>query len=175
MSFWYKERQKMALWWNGISRQEIRSYVYTAVLFLFLTFLYFLSIHISGLFSWYRFQRSMVECFIMLFLTQLMTGKNMLHPFWRIGYIPFALWITILLSHSRPQRLPSLRLQSYHPILSYCLRRAPAPLFHDEHYLPGRTGEKDDDCHRTGHSRIFFLQPVHLYAPLPAHRSGTFP
>ena len=95
MSFWYKERQKMALWWNGISRQEIRSYVYTAVLFLFLTFLYFLSIHISGLFTWYRFQRSMVECFIMLFLTQLMTGKNMLHPFWRIGYIPFALWITI--------------------------------------------------------------------------------
>ena len=95
MSFWYKERQKMALWWNGISRQEIRSYVYTAALFLFLTFLYFLSIHISGLFAWYRFQRSMVECFIMLFLTQLMTGKNMLHPFWRIGYIPFALWITI--------------------------------------------------------------------------------
>lgn len=41
MSFWYKERQKIALWWNGISRQEIHSYVYTAVLFLFLTFLYF--------------------------------------------------------------------------------------------------------------------------------------
>ena len=95
MSFWYKERKKIALWWNGISRQEIHSYVYTAVLFLFLTFLYFMSIHISGLFSWYRFQRSMMECFIMLFLTQLMTGKNMLHPFWRIGYIPFALWITI--------------------------------------------------------------------------------
>lgn len=110
MSFWYKERQKMALWWNGISRQEIRSYVYTAVLFLFLTFLYFLSIHISGLFSWYRFQRSMVECFIMLFLTQLMTGKNMLHPFWRIGYIPFALWITIFpycLIHA-PQWFPPL-------------------------------------------------------------------
>ena len=45
MSFWYKERQKIALWWNGISRQEIHSYVYTAVLFLFLTFLYFISIH----------------------------------------------------------------------------------------------------------------------------------
>lgn len=75
MSFWYKERKKIALWWNGISRQEIHSYVYTAVLFLFLTFLYFMSIHISGLFSWYRFQRSMMECFIMLFLTQLMTGK----------------------------------------------------------------------------------------------------
>lgn len=37
----------------------------------------------------------MGECFILLFLTQFMTRKSLLHPFWRIGYIPFFSWIVI--------------------------------------------------------------------------------
>lgn len=93
--FLESENEKLNLWWAGVSKREMASYAAGAAVLLFLVFLYYFAMGITGLFSWYRFQRSMCECFLLLFLTQLMTRKNLLHPFWRIGYIPFFAWITI--------------------------------------------------------------------------------
>ncbi len=95
MNFLYKEKQKISLWWKGISKKEIIVFTFSAITLLTLIFMYYRQIHISGLSSWHRFLRCIVESFFLLFLTQLMTGKSILHPFWRIGYFPFALWITI--------------------------------------------------------------------------------
>lgn len=89
MSFLWMEKEKLLEWWEGISRRELLSYALGAFLLLGIVFSYFAALGVSGLFQWYRALRSAGECLTLLFLTQLMTGKNLLHPFWRIGYIPF--------------------------------------------------------------------------------------
>ena len=37
----------------------------------------------------------LAECGLLFFLTELVTRRSLLHPFWRIGYIPFFSWILI--------------------------------------------------------------------------------
>lgn len=95
MQFWAQEKEKLSLWWQAVSVKEIGAYFFYAFLFLFLVFSYYLALGVTGLFEWYRSLRSMCECGILLFLTQLVTRKSLLHPFWRIGYIPFFSWVGI--------------------------------------------------------------------------------
>lgn len=104
MQFWAEEREKFSLWWQEVSAKEIGTYFFCTLLLLLLIFSYYIALGITGLLDWYRFLRSMCECGLLLFLTQLMTRKSLLHPFWRIGYIPFFAWILIfpyVICHAR--------------------------------------------------------------------------
>ncbi len=104
MNFWLQEKEKLSLWWKEVSPREIGGYFLYAFLLLLMVYLYDLALGVTGLFAWYRALRSFAECGLLLFLTQLMTHKSLLHPFWRIGYIPFFLWATIfpyVLIHAR--------------------------------------------------------------------------
>lgn len=89
MLFLEQEKEKFMAWCHDISMKELALYFISALGLLLLVFLYYDALGITGLFQWYRFGRNMGECFLLIFLTELMTGKNLLHPFWRIGYIPF--------------------------------------------------------------------------------------
>lgn len=89
MTFLWMEKEKLAEWWAGVSKKELLSYVLGALFLLAIVFSYYAILGVTGLFQWVRALRSAGECLVLLFLTQLMTGKNLLHPFWRIGYIPF--------------------------------------------------------------------------------------
>lgn len=95
MQFWAQEKEKLSLWWQAVSAKEIGAYFFYAFLLLFLIFSYYLALGVTGLFEWYRSLRSMCECGLLLFLTQLVSRKSLLHPFWRIGYIPFFSWVCI--------------------------------------------------------------------------------
>lgn len=95
MSFLWMEKEKLLEWWEGISRRELLFYALGAFLLLGIVFSYYAILGVTGLFQWVRALRSAGECLVLLFLTQLMTGKNLLHPFWRIGYIPFFSWVFI--------------------------------------------------------------------------------
>ena len=95
MLFLEQEREKLEEWWISLSLKEMGFYLFSSFFLLFIIFLYYAFLGITDLFHWYRFGRAMTECFLLLFLTQLMTGKSLLHPFWRIGYIPFFAWILI--------------------------------------------------------------------------------
>lgn len=104
MIFWAQEKEKLSLWWKEVSPKEISSYFFYAFSLVFFILLYYAYLGITGLTEWYRCLRSMCECGLLLFLTQLMTHKNLLHPFWRIGYIPFFSWVFIfpyVLTHAR--------------------------------------------------------------------------
>lgn len=104
MTFWAQEKEKLTLWWREVSTKEIGAYFLYALLLLFLVFGYYQALGITGLFAWYRCLRSMFECGLLLFLTQLMTHKSLFHPFWRIGYIPFFSWVLIfpyVITHAR--------------------------------------------------------------------------
>ena len=104
MTFWAQEKEKLTLWWREVSTKEIGAYFLYALLPLLLVFGYYQALGITGLFAWYRCLRSMFECGLLLFLTQLMTHKSLFHPFWRIGYIPFFSWVLIfpyVITHAR--------------------------------------------------------------------------
>ena len=104
MTFWAQEKEKLTLWWSEVSTKEIGAYFLYALLPLLLVFGYYQALGITGLFAWYRCLRSMFECGLLLFLTQLMTHKSLFHPFWRIGYIPFFSWVLIfpyVITHAR--------------------------------------------------------------------------
>lgn len=104
MTFWLQEKEKLSLWWKEVSSREIGSYFFYAFLLLLVVYLYDFILGVTGLFAWYRALRSFCECGLLLFLTQLMTHKSLLHPFWRIGYIPFFSWIVLfpyVLIHAR--------------------------------------------------------------------------
>lgn len=94
MNFWEQEQENSSFG-GKVSRNAKSGRTFWYHFLLFLVFVYYFALGITGLFDWYRFQRSMGECFILLFLTQFMTRKSLLHPFWRIGYIPFFSWILI--------------------------------------------------------------------------------
>ncbi len=66
MNFWEQEQEKLKLWWEGVSKREIGTYFFGTIFLLFLVFVYYFALGITGLFYWYRFQRSMGECFILL-------------------------------------------------------------------------------------------------------------
>ena len=95
MLFLEQEKEKFIAWCQDISMRELALYFISAFCLLFIVFIYYDALGITGLFQWYRFGRNMGECFLLIFFTELMTGKNLLHPFWRIGYIPFFSWILI--------------------------------------------------------------------------------
>lgn len=95
MLFWAQEKENLSNWWGSISKRELLTYLGGTVLLLFIIFIYYYILGITGLSDWYRFQRNMGECFVLLLLTQIVTRKNLLHPFWCIGYIPFFLWLFI--------------------------------------------------------------------------------
>lgn len=95
MLFWEQEREKLVEWWHTISIKEMATYLFSALFLLFIIYLYYYCLGVSGLSNWYRFGRNSAECFLLLFLTELMTRKSLLHPFWRIGYIPFFGWMMI--------------------------------------------------------------------------------
>lgn len=95
MLFLAQEKEKLTDWWQEISLKEIFIYFFSAFVLLAIVTAYYDFLGITGLFKWYRFGRNMGECFLLLFFTQLMTRKSLLHPFWRIGYIPFFAWILI--------------------------------------------------------------------------------
>lgn len=95
MNYWNEEAEKLSLWWNGVSKKELALYGAGSFAVSFFIYLYYHLLGLSGLGEWYRCLRSFSECTLLLFLTQLVTRKNILHPFWRIGCIPFILWITI--------------------------------------------------------------------------------
>lgn len=95
MLFLEQEKEKFIAWCQDISMRELALYFISAFCLLFIVFVYYDALGITGLFQWYRFGRNMGECFLLIFFTELMTGKNLLHPFWRIGYIPFFSWILI--------------------------------------------------------------------------------
>ncbi len=94
-NFWAQEREKLSLWWEGVSTKEIGFYFLCALVLLALVYGYYFLLGIGGLLAWYRSLRSLAECGLLLFLTQLLTRKSLLHPFWRIGYVPFAAWIVV--------------------------------------------------------------------------------
>ena len=87
MLFLAQEKEKLTDWWQEISLKEIFIYFFSAFVLLAIVTAYYDFLGITGLFKWYRFGRNMGECFLLLFFTQLMTRKSLLHPFWRIGYI----------------------------------------------------------------------------------------
>lgn len=62
-------------WCHDISMKELALYFVSALGLLLLVFLYYDALGITGLFQWYRFGRNMGECFLLIFLTELMTGK----------------------------------------------------------------------------------------------------
>lgn len=95
MLFLEQEKEKFMAWCHDISMKELALYFVSALGLLLLVFLYYDALGITGLLQWYRFRRNMGECFLLIFLTELMTGKNLLHPFWRIGYIPFFSWVLV--------------------------------------------------------------------------------
>lgn len=95
MLFLEQEKEKFMAWCHDISMKELALYFVSALGMLLIIFLYYDALGITGLFQWYRFGRNMGECFLLIFLTELMTGKNLLHPFWRIGYIPFFSWVLV--------------------------------------------------------------------------------
>lgn len=94
-NFWAQEREKFSLWWAGVSSKEIGLYFLCALVLLAIVYGYYFLLGITGLTAWYRCLRSLMECGLLLFFTQLLTRKSLLHPFWRIGYIPFFTWILI--------------------------------------------------------------------------------
>lgn len=93
--FLEQEKEKFIAWWQDISMRELAIYLADAFCLLLIVSVYYDILGITELFQWYRFGRNMGECFLLIFLTELMTGKSLLHPFWRIGYIPFFSWIFI--------------------------------------------------------------------------------
>ena len=102
-NFWAQEHEKLSLWWEGVSTKEIGFYLLCALVLLSVVVGYYACLGITGLTAWYRCLRSLMECGTLLFLTQLLTRKSLIHPFWRIGYIPFFAWIFIfpyVLTHS---------------------------------------------------------------------------
>lgn len=92
MAFLNEEKEKLSDWWDGISKRDLLEYLFGAAGLLFLIFLYYYSLGVTDLFEWYRTGRNMGECFVLLFLTQVVARRNLLHPFWRVGYVPFFLW-----------------------------------------------------------------------------------
>lgn len=90
-----QEKEKFIDWFRDLSLKEIALYFFCALFLLLIVWVYYYALGITGLFQWYRFGRNMGECFLLIFLTELMTGKSLLHPFWRIGYIPFFSWVFI--------------------------------------------------------------------------------
>lgn len=90
-----QEKEKFIDWCRDLSLKEIALYFFCALFLLLIVWVYYYALGITGLFQWYRFGRNMGECFLLIFLTELMTGKSLLHPFWRIGYIPFFSWVFI--------------------------------------------------------------------------------
>jgi hypothetical protein len=95
MGFWAREKENLRLWWSDISKREILMYFLLAALLMVLSTVMYEQIGLSGLDQWYRYHRSLLECFLLIFLTELMTEKSLIHPYWRIGYIPCLLWLTI--------------------------------------------------------------------------------
>lgn len=90
-----QEKEKFIDWFRDLSMKEIALYFFCALFLLLMVAGYYHALGITGLSQWYRFGRNMGECFLLIFLTELMTGKSLLHPFWRIGYIPFFSWVLI--------------------------------------------------------------------------------
>lgn len=95
MLFLQQEKEKMGDWWRATGRKQILTYFLSALALVLIVTLYYYILGITGLTHWHRFGRNMGECFLLIFLTELMTGKSLLHPFWRIGYIPFFSWIFV--------------------------------------------------------------------------------
>lgn len=75
MLFLEQEKEKFMAWCHDISMKELALYFISALGLLLLVFLYYDALGITGLFQWYRFGRNMGECFLLIFLTELMTGK----------------------------------------------------------------------------------------------------
>lgn len=94
-NFLAQEHEKLSLWWATISAKEIALYLLLTFALLLPVYLYYAALGITGLTEWYRCLRSFAECGLLFFLTELVTRRSLLHPFWRIGYIPFFSWILI--------------------------------------------------------------------------------
>lgn len=94
-NFLAQEHEKLSLWWAAISAKEIALYLLLTFALLLPVYLYYAALGITGLTEWYRCLRSFAECGLLFFLTELVTRRSLLHPFWRIGYIPFFSWILI--------------------------------------------------------------------------------
>lgn len=75
MLFLEQEKEKFMAWCHDISMKELALYFVSALGLLLIIFLYYDALGITGLFQWYRFGRNMGECFLLIFLTELMTGK----------------------------------------------------------------------------------------------------
>lgn len=75
MLFLEQEKEKFMAWCHDISMKELALYFVSALGLLLIVFLYYDALGITGLFQWYRFGRNMGECFLLIFLTELMTGK----------------------------------------------------------------------------------------------------
>ena len=54
MNFWEQEQEKLKLWWEGVSKREIGTYFFGTIFLLFLVFVYYFALGITGLFDWYR-------------------------------------------------------------------------------------------------------------------------
>ena len=50
MNFWEQEQEKLKLWWEGVSKREIGTYFFGAIFLLFLVFIYYFALGITGLF-----------------------------------------------------------------------------------------------------------------------------
>ena len=94
-NFLAQEHEKLSLWWAAISAKEITLYLLLTLALLLPVYLYYAALGITGLTEWYRCLRNFAECGLLFFLTELVTRRSLLHPFWRIGYIPFFSWILI--------------------------------------------------------------------------------
>lgn len=104
MLLWQEEREKFYDWWRENTAREIAFYFLSAFILMVFILLYYRYLGIRGHDNWSRFGRNAVECLILIFLTELTTGKSLLHPFWRIGYLPFFGWTLIfpyVLIHAR--------------------------------------------------------------------------
>jgi len=101
---WEEEKEQFYNWWSETTTREIVFYFLCAFFLMCFILQYYYYLGISGSNNWYRFMRNAAECLILIFLTELTTGKSLLHPFWRIGYIPFFAWTLIfpyVLIHAR--------------------------------------------------------------------------
>ena len=86
-NFLAQEHEKLSLWWAAISAKEITLYLLLTLALLLPVYLYYAALGITGLTEWYRCLRNFAECGLLFFLTELVTRRSLLHPFWRIGYI----------------------------------------------------------------------------------------
>lgn len=95
MGFWAREKENFRLWWMDVSKKDLFLYAFWAAVLMAIITLCYQAYGLSGLDQWYRYHRSILECFLLLFLTELMSEKSLIHPYWRIGYIPSFLWLTV--------------------------------------------------------------------------------